>query len=367
MIKKIKLIILICGVLCKSVIAQTDNNQIEFTAIYGLKVYTPDGYSIKGRISGGELAYRFNMANNSADYIRMLRITDIDIVASYRNLQSLIINNNLASKGSLGGAYSIIGRVEVPLIKAGPVKLLLTPGFGLVYSTVSYFTNGNPLVGSHINFASQAGMNVITAVNSSTGIRAGIDLFHYSNSGVREPNNGINSLNVTLGIIKNINQSGPATTTQPFKYDYQNSFEFGFDAGWRGVFESKSKLYRSGFYAGYSYRLNQVFSIKAGFDAGYYFTVYNPANHNYTFENYGTSYDKWREGISIGGDLRLGRLAIMASYGYYLHFNSYYPVKTYLSPGLKYYLLPWLALQSKTYVHNSKVDYLGYGLLFSAF
>jgi hypothetical protein len=364
MLRKLKLLVIVT-ILSNNLYAQTNNNQIEFTAVEGLKIFTPRKYVLQGKIWGGELAYHFNMADNKLDYIKTLNISAIDIVASYRNIESITINNDPASKGSLGDAYSVIGRLEMPLVRAGPVKLLFTPGFGFAYSTVSYFSDKNPLVGSRLNVAAQAGLQILTAITPSTGLHAGIDLFHYSNIGIRIPNNGINSLNISFGITQGINQKGPSTPTNPYTYGYKSSFELGGDVGVRGLYISKQELPRSGLYAGYSYRLSQVFSLKGGVDAGFYYELYNPQNHNIIYdEGYASSYDKWRLGLSLGGDINLGRLTVMGAYGYYLHFHGNYPTKTYWTPGLKYYVLPWLAIQGKTYIHSNQADYLGLGLLF---
>lgn len=361
---KLTLLAIVSVIFSKSLYAQTNNNRLELTPFESLKVFTPDNNSIQGTIYGAELAYHFNMTRDSLDYVRILHISAIDIVGSYRNLHSLTVNNDPALKGKLGDTYTLIGRFEIPLYQTGPVKLLFTPGFGFAYSSTSYFTNGNPLIGSRINFAAQAGMKIITAVSNSTGLQAGIDLLHYSNSGFRVPNHGINSINISFGIIQDMDSKGPATPEHPYNYPYKHSFEFGGDIGMRGVFESKKYLYRSGLYAGYNYQLNQVFSLKAGVDAGSYFTVYNPKNNNATFEGHATSYDRWRAGLSVGTDIALGKLAVMVGYGYYIHFNGYYPTKTYWTPGFKYYVLPWMAVQAKTYIHTNEADYLGLGLLF---
>jgi hypothetical protein len=360
---KLNLLILLL-LLSNIALAQTDSDQIEFSAIEGIKIFTPNNFSIQGKIQGGELGYHFNMADKKVDYVKLLGINSIDVMASYRSLESLTINNDPTTKGSLGGAYSVIGQLEIQLAKAGPVKLLFTPGFGFVYSTVSYFSNKNPLVGSHVNFAAQAGMKIFTTITPSTGVQAGADLFHYSDGGARVPNNGINSLNVSFGIVQNINRSGPSTSSQPFEYDSKSAFEFGFDVGRRGVYDSKAYLYRSGLYAGYSYGLNKVFRLKAGLDAGYYFTPYNINKDPTTGEGFASSYARVRLGVSAGGDLNLGRLTVMASYGYYLYFYSVNPVHTYWTPGLKYYVLPWMAIQGKVYIHSNQADYLGVGLLF---
>ena len=104
MLRELKLLIIVSLMLSKSVFAQTDNDQIEFTAINGIKVFTPNKYAIQGQVWGGELGYHFNMDANKANYARVFNLKSIDIIASYRNLHSLTINGESSSKGSLGNA-----------------------------------------------------------------------------------------------------------------------------------------------------------------------------------------------------------------------------------------------------------------------
>ncbi|MGN6641223.1 MAG: acyloxyacyl hydrolase, partial [Mucilaginibacter sp.] len=229
MLRKFIFLFTFCALLSGQVLAQSNNDQLEFTAIHALSVFTPDNYTLKGNVWGGELGYHFNMTNDSAAFVRMLNLRSIDVIASYRSFGSVIIDNDVATKGTLGDVYSVMGRLEIPLIQAGPIKLLFTPGFGFAYSTINYFDNYNPLVGSHINLAAQAGLKLFGAITQSTGLQAGIDLFHYSNVAVRVPNFGINSLNVSLGLVQNINQPGPSTPEHPFVFSSKNYFEFGGD------------------------------------------------------------------------------------------------------------------------------------------
>lgn len=63
----------------------------------------------------------------------------------------------------------------------------------------------------------------------------------------------------------------------------------------------------------------------------------------------------------------MDRLAVMAKYGYYLHYNHFSPsgkdIKTYWTAGLKYYVLSWAAVQAKVYIHKTEADYLGFGIM----
>jgi len=195
----------------------------------------------------------------------MLNIKDIDIVATYRNMESVTLNNNPYSKGLLGSAYGVGGRLEIGLLKAGPVELLFTPGLGFVYSTETYFTNQNPITGSHINLSAQVGLKVLTNITPSTGLQVGFDVFHYSNGAFRLPNNGVNAYNLSLGVVQNIHYERPASAPNPAYEDFhRHSVDLGVDVGARGVFQKDKQFYRTGLYANYNYLLNRAFSLKVG-------------------------------------------------------------------------------------------------------
>jgi hypothetical protein len=345
--------------------AQDNRNSVEITPLAGVKIFSAEKNTLKGNIWGAEAAYHFNMTENKANYVRIFNIKSLDAVLTYHNMEQVVVNGDPTTKGLLGSTVGLLGRFEIGLLKVGPTQLLLTPGAGVLYSTQTYFTdNRNPIVGSHINFAAQTGLKLYTAVSSSTGIQAGFDIYHYSNGAVRLPNNGVNTYSVSLGVVQKVDQTGPATQSNDEGYNQKHSFEIGGDIGARGVFKSREVFYKSGLYAGYNYRLSPVISLKVGVDAVYYFTVFNPDDYLRTFQSDGTSYDRWRVGTSIGTDVWFGKLALMANYGRYLHYRTFFVNKWYWTAGLKYYVKPWVALQARGYIHRTQADYVGYGLLF---
>jgi hypothetical protein len=354
--------------------AQTANtNKFELNALYGLSTFTAEFYKTPGHLAGTEAAYHFDMGNNKAPYINLLNIQAIDVVAGFRSFSNVsVIDSNSVVTHPIGHVYSVLGRLEIPFIKAGGTRLVFAPALGFAYATGTYFSNGNPLIGSHINLATQAGLFITTPLSNSITLKGGIDIFHYSNGAVRVPNNGINTVETSLGIIKTLNTPGPHTSSKAFSTFFKHSFEIGFDAGRRGIQKAEGGLYKSGFSAAYNYRVSPVLSLKAGADAVYYFSIYHPdddpkTNLEPSYQYHGSSFDRWRYGLSGGFDLWFGRLAIMANYGYYLHYRSTTPIHTYWAPGVKYYVLPWMAVQVKSYIHGSDCDYLGGGLIFRAY
>lgn len=358
---------------CSGLLAQTgNNNKFEINGLYGLNTFTAEFYKMPGHLGGAEAIYHFDMGNNKAPYIHLLNIRAIDVVAGFRNFNGVsVIDSNAAETHPVGLVYSVLGRLEIPVIKMGETRLVFAPALGFAYATGTYFSNGNPLIGSHINLATQAALFVSTPISKTITLKGGIDIFHYSNGAVKVPNNGINSIEASLGLVKTLNTPGPQTSNKAFSTFFKHSFEIGFDLGRRGVQKADGGLYKSGFSAAYNYRLSPVLSLKAGADAVYYFSIYHPDDDTKTnlepsYQYHGSSFDRWRYGLSGGFDLWFGRLAIMANTGYYLHYRSTTPIHTYWSAGVKYYMLPWLAAQVKGYVHGSDCDYLGAGLIFRA-
>ncbi|MGN8067385.1 acyloxyacyl hydrolase [Mucilaginibacter sp. SG564] len=347
--------------------AQDTGNSIEISGTGGIKIFTPEKNTLNGPLFGGELAYHINMADNKRDFIRILNIKSIDAVFSYRNMSGVILNHDQSTKGVIGNTYAVLGRLEIGLLKIDRTELLLTPGFGFLYASETHVTNSqNIIIGSHINLAAQVGLKVFTPITQSTGIQVGAEVFHYSNGAAKLPNNGINAFAYTLGLVQKINQDGPSTFYEP-ETDDKHSFEFGINVGRRGSKYSDQGLYKTGFYAGYNYKFNPVLSMKIGTDAVYYNTAFNTTNLQdalNTFQSKATSYDRWRVGISAGPDIWLGKFAVMTGYGYYVHYHSYFPVKTYWTAGLKYYITPYLAIQAKGYIHNTEADFVGYGVQF---
>ena len=336
-------------------------NSLEFTSISGVKVTSPGKYLLGGKTYGFEVAYNMSQTKRFDEWIKRLSVRDIAIVGGYRNMNNVYIKDSIDSKGFLGSVYTLSARLNVKLLSFKKTEILLTGSTGLVYSGSSYFTDGNPIIGTRLNFLPQGGIKIRTPLSGSTALVAGAETFHYSNIGFQVPNSGVDAIQVTLGITKDLKNAEKETTLR--KVDKVRGFvDIGTDIGRRGSNKSHKGSWKSGLYAGYNYKLNQAFSVKAGMDAVYYYTAYD--NTNDTFQYLATSYDPWRLGVSLGGDLWLGKLIIMGNVGYYLKFNSVYPVKIYEVAGFKYYVNSSLGVQAKMYFNSAQADYFGAGLVF---
>lgn len=358
--------------------------------VLGLDINSPDNNKLKGSYYGAEFTYQLSMVNNNTPWVHLLHVQDIGLTFSYFNLQNISLAAKPGSQGFLGSNFGLISCVDMAFLKAGKMTFLFSPGFGFLYATQTYYTTDNPIAGSHVNLAVQAGLKAETPISKSAKIQAGLFFFHYSNAALKLPNDGVNSINASVGIVEDINSSGPVRQTAAFRINNKHSFEFGLGLGRRGFVQAgqyinpktgkpitltdsaaqrsaTSNLYLLGLYAGYNYRLNGLLSLKAGTDMVYYFRPFSYNDFYSTYQETGSSFDKLSAGLSLGVDIWLGRLAVTANYGYYLHYDNPDSIHGYWIMGGKYYVNNWMALNAKIYIHQFEAHYANFGLSFNVF
>ena len=374
--------------LTKTCFAQNEQNSIAITPVLGLDISSPDNNKLKGSYYGAEFTYQLTMANNNTTWVHLLHVQDIGLSFSYFNLQNISLAAKPGSQGFLGSNFGLISSVDMAFLKAGEMTFLFSPGFGFLYATQTYYTTYNPIAGSHLNLAVQAGVKAETPINKSAKIQAGLFFFHYSNAAFKLPNDGLNSINASVGIVEAIHSGGPVRQKETFRINDKHSFEFALGLGRRGLVQAgryinpqsgkpialtdtaaqrsaTSNLYLLGLYAGYNYRLSGLISLKLGTDLVYYFRPFSYNDFYNTYQETGSSFDNLSVGLSLGTDIWLGRLAVTANYGYYLHYASADSIHGYWIMGGKYYVNHWMALNAKIYIHQFEAHYANFGLSFN--
>jgi hypothetical protein len=344
---------------------QDTRNSLEFAPQVSLGVFTAQN-KLTGTAYGGELIYHMGTTAHPRPWMKMLNLKSLDLVFNYKNMSKIVMVSD-PRPDRFGDSYALIGALNFSLLKAKNTELFVTPGLGLGYLEETWFTNGNVLVGSHLNFSSRIALKLVTRIGPSTKLSAGLDILHFSNGGTRVPNNGMNVSSVSLGIMQSLKTAAVVDTAswrKPMDYK-KHSFDIGLNMGRRGVYRSKDGLYKTGLYAGYNYRLNTVLGIGGGLDAVYYYSIYDPLRNTETYQSKASSFDRWRVGIAVGPDLWMGRLGLGVKYGYYLHYNSLLDQKTYWTPALRYNVLDWAAVQAKIYIHQTEADFVGFGFIFT--
>jgi len=137
--------------------------------------------------------------------------------------------SELANQQYLGRMFGLFPFLDVSLASwKNNNKIIFTVGLGLAYGTKPYdrFDNyKNISYGSHFNVLARFGLKGNVRIFPKTDIIGGLNFTHISNGTTKEPNFGLNSPTVFLGLNCQINNaSGKKITYQeetPLKYPYQ--------------------------------------------------------------------------------------------------------------------------------------------------
>lgn len=342
-------------------------NSFEGRLVLGSHAIGGPGGELQDKLYGFDLSFQKNISHLTDNWVKRSNVKSAGIEFIFRDL-SYLKGYQDTSANSFGQAYGIAGQMNFELLNSGNFTVNLRPAVGLSYLNKTFFTNKkNRFIGSHLNEIIKADLVFQIPLNSKIDLSAGAGFLHYSNGGYRIPNSGINMLSISTGLKFKTPDVEKQSRQTNYSQLNKNTFEINFGIGRRGAYERRTGLLKSGIYAGYNFFVNDVFSVKAGFDAVYYYTVFNPApiRDIETFQYYGTSYDRWRSGLSLGGETNIWRLALNAQVGKYLHYNSYYKdINWYWTTGLVYYVNPHIGLQAKTYFHKSQADFINFGMVF---
>jgi hypothetical protein len=347
--------------------AQNSNSPHSLTvrAVAGSHALGGSGGALQDKLYGLDLSYQKDISHITDSWVKRSNAKSAGMAFVFRDLQYLKGHQD-TSANAFGQAFGMVGNLNFQLLKIGNTSVIISPAIGLSYLTKTFFTDKrNRFIGSHLNEIIKADLQFQVPLSSRLDLTAGAGFLHYSNGGFNIPNSGVNMLSLSGGMrFKEHSFEKEARQTR-FNQLRKNTLELNIGIGRRGVYESHDGLLKSGFYAGYNYYINDILSLKGGFDGVYYYTRFNPNRGIQTFQYYGTSYDKWRTGVAMGAETIIWRLALNAQLGRYLHYNSYYKdIEWFWTTGLIYHVSPHVGIQAKTYFHGSQADFINYGLVF---
>ncbi len=316
---------------------------------------------------GLQASYHRSLSATPESWAQLLRAKSFSVGLLWTNMRHM---RELAEETVYdhGHAIGALAEVDFQLLRLGEASLSLVPGLGLSYLTETINTQpATVTVGSHLNMALSAGLQLEVPVGQNLSLLGGGNILHYSNGGIRVPNGGINTFNVSLGLKQGFDTGLPrrARPGRSFQHIEGSSGELMIGMGRRGKYRSDSEGFnRTAVYAGYNYYFNQAFGLKAGFDMVYYHTVFDIDRFDETFQYYGSSYDPIRMGLSLGLEVAMNRLVLSGLVGKYLHYNSFHEdVNWYWTSGLRYYITPHVGVQSTLYMHRAQADFINWGVV----
>lgn len=338
---------------------------VSLKPFYGIGVGNSNKIGVESNFTLG-IDARFHKKLNpeDADWIKFLNAKEVSLGFVYNDLDHIERENY-----TFGKSFGILMKADFELYKKNNFSLELSPGFGLAYLTRTVKTDPNTLIfGSHINGMFMADLIAEYQISKDWAVMAGTGIIHYSNGGAKVPNAGLNTMNFSVGVKKDIiafkNCDNDSIKT-PIPDMKKNGFEFSAGAGSRGRYKKDGGFFMMGFYGGYNRFLNNVISLRAGVDAVYYSELYDEFfESEQSLKYWGQSYDHYRVGLSIGAEAKLNKIGIGANYGYYLHMNSLYNQKTYWDLNLKYYITPKIGIQGTMYAHRFQADFVNWGVFY---
>ena len=261
-----------------------------------------------------------------------------------RGFSFLYQNFNSDVLGEVFGGYR---HYNYNLKNTSTSSLKLISGFGLGYATKSYNAITNPnnhAIGSKLLASAYLKLQFFQLLKKERlSVNTGISLIHFSNIAFKNPNLGINTVNLNFGFnyllepVKIIPSKGETNLSKLDKKIYFNLILRG---GYNESLEIDSGLfpfYTVTFYA--SKTLNNFSNFTFGTD---YFKSEFLKNHikNKNLEeekNYNEN-DYTRVGIFIGHELIQNNFSFVSQIGYTIYYPFPYVSRVYERFGLKYKL-----------------------------
>lgn len=341
--------------------------------IQGLKAFSSFNTLFRGNYNGGEVGYHFFV--DSVNWAKKLSIHDIELQASYLNLQNITVNGQAGSNGLMGSHYGFTAGVNILLIKWGGVSWLVSPGGGLLYAPKNFYTtnNQNFVIGSALNVLVYARTKIVVPVSPGVSLEGGAGIAHTSNGGLSFPNDGFDNISAFAGMMFDFDKETRPVRKQEYKVA-DDRFEITATFGGRSEEKTgytKNPNTNTGYFPdtaiqhqtplikqanlllGYTHRLNSLFSITAGTDAAYYFKTFSWNSFFKTYEGPYTTYGHFSLGVTAGADVWLGRFVFSAGAGCYVLDYFFYPgTRFYVPVGIKYFITPHIALLGRTVIND---------------
>ncbi|MCK5814710.1 MAG: acyloxyacyl hydrolase [Flavobacteriaceae bacterium] len=284
----------------------------------------PTGFLInwnQKKLGNSEFEHRYNFP-------------DFGLSASYQNFNTT----------TLGEVYSLYAHYNFYLTNRNSKnQVKLSNGFGLGYATNPFHKVTNP--------KNQAiGLEVVVSVFLRTtysreyildnfGINAGLVFLHYSNTGLKSPNSGINTLAVSAGI--NYNFDDWQKTPERIIEKSNQKFPIKFNAAFRTGF-SESLINNSGIFPFYTISLfgTKKLSYKSIISGGtdLFFPVFMKDFIKHGMIQKGTpneTADWKRVGVFIGHELNMGKFSAITEIGVHAYYPYNYAGVLYERIGLR--------------------------------
>jgi len=285
-----------------------------------------------------------------------------------RGFSFLYQNFNSSALGEVFGGYR---HYSYNLKNKPNNQLKLTSGFGLGYATKAYDSEINPknhAIGSKFLASAYLKLHFFQLLHQEKlSINIGVSLIHFSNIAFKNPNLGINTVSLNLGINYILEPTKIATSKEENiipKIDKKLYFNLILRGGYNESLEIDSGLfpfYNVTFFG--SRTINNYSDITFGTD---YFKSDFLKNYikNINVEE-GKTYnenDYSRVGIFVGHELIQNNFSFVSQIGYTIYYPFPYVSRVYERFGLKYKLSKHLFSEVTMKINLFRAEALEFGI-----
>lgn len=267
----------------------------------------------------------------------------------------------------LGEAYGLYRHYTYNLTPTKKNHLKLTTAFGLGYATKSYDEINNPqnfAFGSKFLASAYFKFQYIQLINKNLSINSAISLIHFSNMSFKNPNLGLNTLALNVGINYKLNSVEVSRKDTIFNINKKLKYHVILRGGY-----NESKIINSGLYPFFvatfnlSKTLNNYSTLTGGVD--YFNSEFLKEYANYMNSENGTNYPEdnpHRVGFFIGHELTQNNFAFITQLGLYAYNPVPYESRVYERFGFHYKLGKHLVAEVTMKVNLFRAEALEFGI-----
>lgn len=313
-------------------------------------------YALNSNISGFDIDLTVDTYGHSA-WDRLYRFPRLGLAYNY---------TSLGNKDVYGSAHAISAFVMVPIL-ANPAwfNFYYQISFGFAFLTRSFDIENNPInmaISSAFNAYANLQFTGRFAINNHNEIMAGCGFHHFSNGKMGTPNQGLNSLSLSLGYFyklkstKQYERLGP--TTPAFK---KHNFDLVLSAGLKADDQaSNSKYLISSIVVDYKFNPGPKYAFGMGCDFFYDQTL-GPDVAEEEGDEYSQS-DLLQFGMHFGLYARYGKFQIIGHVGTYLYAEYYKYSTVYTRIGVRYSIYKNVFFNMSLKAHYAIADYVEWGI-----
>lgn len=264
----------------------------------------------------------------------------------------------------LGNGFSIAHYLTFNLANKNRLQVQFKPilGLGMISQTFDQVENTkNIAIGSHLNLFVAVGISTKYQIHNDWKLSASVRFNHFSNTGFKLPNLGINVPTLSLGMVHSISQPMRSSKEeQVTNHLGSNSLELSSALGINQVATTENKYYYNQYWSLNYLKINDIKS-RYVFGLDYF---YSPGNQRRLRSDsiYRSSAVNHQLAATIGHDLVISNVSFRTQLGFYLYnrdvslSNMYYKVGGNLFIDRK--LIPFFGLKT----HQAKAEYFFVGL-----